>query len=212
MGLAYGPLSKISTAPVTVVDAWVASGTMQNKIGFRACPYSQAANSWVDFGNTDGYTKCGNSGPVAYTISPVKSYYTINLQAVRVNGIVASFPSAFQVTDYGQVGGYVKAWSVLDSCSSMISIPSVVLGVLQAAVLASNGLPSYLTTQNKADFVGGNIAATGTFVWSRFPTISFDMPSDAGYPMGVNATLRLTLGPQQYIQQDSTGFCILDLI
>lgn len=117
----YASLSDFTTAPVTLVDSWVASGAMKNKVSFKACPYALIQYAWIDFGSTTAYTDCGaGSGPIVTTISPIKSYLTLNVVNIYVGGDRILLPAVFQTKDYSQIGGDIKAWSILDSCSASI--------------------------------------------------------------------------------------------
>lgn len=111
MGLAYGILSKATSSPKTAMEAFAASGKiMKNEIGIQGCQASLIENSWIDFGNTDGYNKCGFTGPVAYTISPVQSYHTVNIVNIFISSVKVELPASFQTTAGGLYGFGTKAW------------------------------------------------------------------------------------------------------
>jgi hypothetical protein len=61
MGLAYSNISKLKP---NIVDEWSSNNQIKNQIGFHACPYEFPRDSWIDFGNAEGYNNCGFNGPV----------------------------------------------------------------------------------------------------------------------------------------------------
>lgn len=111
MGLAYDTMSKFP--PQAISSILRSNKTFQNKIGFHACPYEYLANSWMEFGNVEQYRANCGAGELAWTTSPKKSYYTLNIINIYVNDKSVTLPAAFQTTSSSQWGGNSKAWSIL---------------------------------------------------------------------------------------------------
>ncbi|KAJ8327011.1 hypothetical protein QVD99_005121 [Batrachochytrium dendrobatidis] len=205
LGIAYPSLASYRVTPSTVIDAWVASGTMpKNEIAFHACPYSMINQSYVDFGNTDPSYKCSSNGvPVVWAYSPARTYFTLDIRAISVNSVPVTLPSTFQ-----NVMGYNK-WSFIDSCTSVIVLPGAVITTLVNAIRSSGGLPSDLASSSYlSDFLAGNIGVKPAqpFQWSKLPSVSFDITSDQTISGSQNATFKITLGARQYIQPNVNGY------
>jgi hypothetical protein len=119
IGLAYATLSDYPlNGPRSMIDAFVSSGSTKNRIAFKMCPYALLSYSWIDFGASTPYRECGSNGPLAITISPSKTYLTVNVVGLYVNAERIALPAVFQTSDPSQIGSNGKAWSILDSCSS----------------------------------------------------------------------------------------------
>ncbi|KAH6585586.1 hypothetical protein BASA50_001195 [Batrachochytrium salamandrivorans] len=206
LGIAYPVFASYNVAPATAVDAWFAAGAIpKNEIAFHACPYSLSSQSYIDFGNTQPTYACSSNGvPVVWAYSPVRSYFTLDIRSISINSSPVSLPSTFQT-----VSGYRK-WSLIDSCTSVLMVPKVVVSSLLAAVRSSGGIPSDLAASSYySDFLNGNVGVipNNAFHWEKLPTLSFDITSDQMTTVGSkNATFRITLGPKQYIQPDDNGY------
>lgn len=210
MGLGYDALSTATTAPKTVLDAFVLSSKIRNKIGFFGCPYSKSTSSWIDFSaETGDPDNCGTPALIGKTISPSKSYLTLNVMAVYVNSASIALPASFQGPDSSQIGGSIKSWSILDSCTSLIYVTSGVATALKSAIMESGGLSSHFTTSESTSFLEGNsYSISGVFNLNVFPTLSFEIESSELVSNNTYGSFRLVLGPSQYIQKDDTGACI----
>ncbi|OAJ36958.1 hypothetical protein BDEG_21053 [Batrachochytrium dendrobatidis JEL423] len=205
LGIAYPSLASYRVTPSTVVDAWVASGTMpKNEIAFHACPYSMTNQSYVDFGNDDPSYKCSSNGvPVVWAYSPARTYFTIDVRAISIDSVPVTLPQTFQ-----NGIGYNK-WSLVDSCTSVMILPGSVITALVNAIQSSGGLPSDLASSpHLSNFLSGSIGIRPVqpFQWSKLPSISFDITSDQIRPGGQNATFKITLGARQYIQPNANGY------
>lgn len=205
LGLGYAPLSSAPSSPYTILDAWVLNG-MKNQIGYRACPYTMKSQSYMDFGNSDVYSACGTVGPVVTTLSPRKTYMTLDLKSISVAGAKTSLPANFQPF----ITSVVRTWSIFDSCSSLISIPAAPLLIFKSAILASGALPSFLNENQKSQFLDGTIAfnaQSSTINWSQLPELSFELGVYDPSAPTVSRTFQLVLGPRQYIQASEDGYC-----
>ena len=207
IGFGFSSLSSFSDEPRSIFDALAISNQLNRQVGFRACPYSSTNKGWIDIGNTEGYNNCGLNGPVAYIQVPTKTYHTVNILSISVNDVPVSLPSTFQTTDNSLVGGSQKAWSFFDSCSSVIRVPSVVLTSLQSAIKSSTGL-SFLTTTQLNNFLSGSTGfkTSSQIQFDALPKFTVEMASKTS-----TETVKLILGPRQYIQTDSDGYCKLPL-
>lgn len=201
LGLGYAGLSTAPNAPFTLLDAWVQNG-MTDQIGFRACPYTRENQSYIDFGNTEVYSACGVTEPVATTRSPEKSYMTLDVKSISVNGVKTVLPMDFQSLNAKSE----RTWSILDSCTSQIKIPAGPLDTLQNTIIASNGMPAALTDDQVQEFLmGTRTIAEGVndqFIWTHLPAVSFELATNS-----TPGTFNLILGPRQYIQRGPDGFC-----
>ncbi|KAJ3256925.1 hypothetical protein HK103_005043 [Boothiomyces macroporosus] len=206
VGLGFPILAAIQSSPQTIMDAFYASGQIsQKQVAIHGCPYSQVSQAYIDIGNTSPYQSCSN---VSATITmPYKSYYTVDVRAVYVGGNLVSLPSSFQSFTTNQYGG--RYWSFMDSCNSDISLPQSVLYALQTAVQNSGGLPLQITTSGYlTQWLNSEVrisVSSNSFIWSALPTLAFNVSTG-----GLNPTIvQFVLGPQQYIQADSSGYCKL---
>ncbi|KAI8918073.1 aspartic peptidase domain-containing protein [Entophlyctis helioformis] len=210
LGIGYPMLSQFSFVPETVVDAWHASGTLRkNEVAFHACPYNQIQDSYIDFGNDDPTYECNPSGvPIAWAKCPVKSYFTLDIRNISVSGKQVTLPSQFQTIEPRLYGGNVKAWSIIDSCSSLLRIPTVVNNALKAAVKSSGAMPTAMTSTQVDSFLAATTSYTISTLlkWNKLPNITFDIVSDE-MVNGTSRVFSIVLGGRQYIQCDNDGYC-----
>ncbi|KAJ1339203.1 hypothetical protein BSLG_006341 [Batrachochytrium salamandrivorans] len=178
--------------------------------------FQQTTNPVFTSGSTTSQGLLGIAYPVfaSYNVAPatavdawfaaVRSYFTLDIRSISINSSPVSLPSTFQT-----VSGYRK-WSLIDSCTSVLMVPKVVVSSLLAAVRSSGGIPSDLAASSYySDFLNGNVGVipNNAFHWEKLPTLSFDITSDQMATVGSkNATFRITLGPKQYIQPDDNGY------
>jgi hypothetical protein len=203
IGLGYSDLAFPPYSPKTILDALLGNG--KNAFGFHGCPYERSSESWIEFG-ADNYTTCG---PIQYTISPIKSYVTINIINIYIQDTAVSLPLAFQTTDSILVGGDAKAWSILDSCSSLTYVPQQIITDLTNYILENGGLPSVLQTDfTKRKFLNGDISVALESVpkWHLLPTITIETVLDAAISSNSTGSLKLVLGPKHYIQSNGQGW------
>jgi hypothetical protein len=198
LGLGFRELSTAQNSPYSVMDSWYESGALnKNEIGFHGCPYQREEESYIDFGNELTFKGCSNKSA---TINiPVMSYYNVDIQSIKVNNIKSKLPEDFQNTGY-------MYYSILDSCTSLITLPSSVVLDLQQAMLSSGGLSPRLTSSDSfKSWFDGEIAL---FLGSTY--LDFDRLPDITIQLASNRTdykdVSLTLGPRQYIQIDSDGY------
>ncbi|KAH6582318.1 hypothetical protein BASA61_008602 [Batrachochytrium salamandrivorans] len=210
MGIAYPSLSQFSFSPPTVVDAWYAQKTIsKNEIAFHACPYDRIAEAYIDFGNDSPSIECNPSGaPIAWALSPSRSYFTMDVRNISVNDQMIILPKTFQTTDSGLIGGDIKAWSFIDSCSTLIHVPAVVNTALKQAIVASGALSSALTPTIVENLLSGTYAySISSYInWTALPTLSFDIVSDQSVG-GFSKILTIVLGGHQYLQCDQNTYC-----
>ncbi|KAJ3272275.1 hypothetical protein HDV01_005814 [Terramyces sp. JEL0728] len=204
IGLAFPVLAAIKSSPQTVMDAFYNSGKIaQKQVAIHGCRYSEISQAYIDIGNTSPFTSCSN---VSATITmPYKSYYTVDVRAVYIGGALSALPSTFQSATVNQYGG--RYWSFMDSCNSDIGLPQSVLANLQTALANSGGLPYQLTSSGYlSQWLNGEIrmsVSSSSFNWAKLPTLAFNVSTGGLFP----TIVQFVLGPQQYIQADSTGYC-----
>ncbi|KAK6099107.1 hypothetical protein MT418_000563 [Batrachochytrium dendrobatidis] len=210
LGVAYHPLSQLSFSPPTVMDAWYAQGSIKNnEIAFHACPYSQMADAYIDFGNDSPSYDCNPSGlPIAWALCPSKSYFTMDIRNISVSNQQVILPSNFQTTDPSLIGGKYKAWSFIDSCSSLIHVPAVVNTALKNAIISSGALSNQLSSTVVNNLLSGTYAYSITpyINWTALPTLSFDIVSDQTDGT-LSKVFTVTLSGQQYLQCDQNAYC-----
>ncbi|KAI8914220.1 aspartic peptidase domain-containing protein, partial [Gorgonomyces haynaldii] len=199
VGLAYGNLASVSSSPYTIFDAMVLSNpSMKNQVGFMGCPYFSTNSGWIDIGSDTTYTSCGANGPSAFAQSPTADFYTIDVKNFYVNSNAVQLPASFQSTRY----------SIIDSCTSLVIVPTAAYNALVTAIRASNGLPSSFGTTEKNNFLSNSYGygvSVNSFNWAVLPTFTVETVSNQtsnGSPL----SLKLTLGPKQYIQRDADGY------
>ncbi|KAJ3326160.1 hypothetical protein HDV06_000036 [Boothiomyces sp. JEL0866] len=203
MGIGFGSLASVTDAPLTVTDAFYSSGAVsKNQIAIHGCPYAYLTNAYIDFGNTRAFSSC-SSISVTFTF-PYDSYYTVDVRGISIGGKAVTLPTTFQGASKNYLGG--RDWSILDSCTSLISIPTSAFNSLKTAITNSNGLPSIIqSSQYLSDWLNGNInvhASSSDFKWNLLPTIDFTLSTGGSSP----SLVHIILGPQQYIQADSDGY------
>jgi hypothetical protein len=202
MGLAFESLSSAPSPPFSVVDAWLEQRAIsKNQIAFHGCPYTREAQSWIDIGNETPYTGCGNQ---SVTINmPYKSYYNLDVQGISVGGIPLPLPTTFQ-----PMGNSRRRYSILDSCTSMILLPSSITLGFQDMLKNSTAFSRTLRTNFYFEqWINGDILMSNLqnhIDFSMLPNITFEIATGR---KDYNST-KLVLGPRQYIQVDNDGFCI----
>ncbi|KAJ3326161.1 hypothetical protein HDV06_000037 [Boothiomyces sp. JEL0866] len=203
VGLAFPVLAAIQSSPQTIMDAFYNAGQINKKqVAIHGCRYSEISHAYIDIGNTSPFSSCSNA--VATISMPYKSYYNLDIRAIYIGGVLTTLPSTFQSSSTNQYGG--RYWSFMDSCNSDISLPPSVLSSLQTAIKNSGGLPSQLTSSGYLNqWLNGEIrmsVSSNSFNWSLLPSIAFNVSTG-----GLNPTIvQFVIGPQQYIQADSTGY------
>jgi hypothetical protein len=202
VGMGYKQLSSFQSEPYSMLDAMVNSNKIKNIVSFRACPSQRLQDSWIDIGNMEKYSDCG--GNIAFTYSPSKSYHTVNILNIYVDAVQVKLPSTFQNVDTS-IGRY----SIIDSCSSYLYVPSSVMDDLRVSIKLSGGLPSKIRNDQSflELFLKTQIATSlDDFDWKKLPTLTFETVSDQ-ITTWQNKTLKIVMGPEQYIQ-NINGFCI----
>ena len=194
-GIAFPSISRNSAnKPATIIDGWYQSGVIpKNVVTFHGCPYSRESEAWIDFGNSTPYTACGN---IQATVKvPSASYFNLNITDVTVNGSSIPLQSDFQT----------RLFSILDSCTSNILVPSYIYDFLRDQIVGYFGLSLDLQSSAEFDqFMNGEIRLEldeSAFIWDKLPNISVTLAS--GFDQYSSVTL--VIGPRQYIQVDETG-------
>jgi hypothetical protein len=169
LGLGYSSLTSVSEPPYTLFDAWVTNSTyLKNEIGMKGCPYSLIYSSWIDFGNVNGYEthpKCGHILKMT-SVSPSKSFYTINVVGISINSKTQILNTRFQK----------KQWSMADSCTSHLILPAAIVTAFKAELILSGGLTmDGLDETMTKSFAAGEIrirCSKSDFKWSKLPILS----------------------------------------
>jgi hypothetical protein len=202
MGLGFSALSSASSTPFSVMDAWFDQKVIpKNEIAFHGCPYSRESQSWIDFGNETPYVGCGNQ---SVTVNmPTKTYYNLDLQRILVGGNSLPFPTTFQ-----SGSGSSRKYSILDSCTSLILLPLSTVNAFRTALRESGAFSQTFQSNLYFDqWIDGEILFSNLHLhidYSLLPNITFEIATGRN---DYNST-QLVLGPRQYIQIDTSGFCI----
>lgn len=197
LGVAFSSLATPVMAANNLMDAWVEGGKVKrNQIAFHGCPYSRENQSWIDFGNETPFDKCGN---VSATIKmPRKTYYTVDLYSVLINGEQTTLPATFQQ----------KKDSILDSCTSLIYLPLAIVEAFRDTLVSSDAFSYALTSSSYFPnwIVGKSSLKLGVadIDFSLLPNVTFVLASEN------KTTVSLVLGPRHYIQADAQGYCNSD--
>lgn len=169
IGLAFPALSQFPTEPKTLFDAWVsrAGGSIKNQIGFYGCPYSLIEQSWIDFGNTEPMNDTYSSFVKATAQSPALDFYNIDIRGILLGESRLSLPTSFQRGSY----------SIVDSCTTVILLPSKIANSFQKRILNSGGFDSLqLTDSMLISFILGEITVlcpSSVFKWELLPSLTF---------------------------------------
>ena len=82
----------------------------------------------------------------------------------------------FQFHDASQVGGNVRAWSILSSCSPTLGLPVPVVVALKRAIIKSNAFSNSLSQRQLIDFLNGTpYIFDSDPMFDLLPTLGFDM-------------------------------------
>jgi hypothetical protein len=201
MGLGFQILSSVSSAPYSVMDAWFEQGSIpKNEVVFHGCPYRLESQSWIDFGNETPYKSCSNQ---SVTIKmPSKSYFTLDLQKFSIGGIEIPFPSTFQ-----SGRNPFRKFSILDSCASLIILPSSLVSRIIETLKNSRGFSNSLSNNFYFDaWLKGEVLLSNLephIDYPNLPNITFQIATGSSE----YNTTELVLGPRQYIQSDADGYC-----
>ncbi|KAH6563921.1 hypothetical protein BASA83_012904 [Batrachochytrium salamandrivorans] len=203
LGLAYASAANYKPKQGTVLDAWHNSGTMaKNQFAFHACPYDKIDQSYIDFGNSEPVSKCGSSTePNVWTKSPSTSLITMKLSAIYIDDTSIELPRMFQS------GVKIEDWAVIDTCTTVMTLPKNIVLALQEKIRSSGGLPSGLTLEKSNDLLSGNMALSSNnlFNWDKLPKLTFEARSDETNSGSVVSTFNITLSARQYFRANSKG-------
>ncbi|KAI9355682.1 aspartic peptidase domain-containing protein, partial [Zopfochytrium polystomum] len=190
MGIAFDSLA---VSPLTVVTAMVQSGSFKSDaIGFRGCPATSDSPSVIDWGNEEKNLTCTQNGaPLGWAAVGSKSYYNLNVKSVAVAGKDITLPTDWQTSDT----------SIIDSCTTLLLLPSAVFDVFVAKIKATGELQAAgLSSTDVDDFLYSQAGLPMDVNYSKLPEISFSLD-------GLNGEIiTLILTGRGYIQGDGTGY------
>lgn len=206
LGVGFPSLSSATLqSPRTVMDAWFNEGQIAKKqLAMHGCTYSREDQSFFDIGNDSPYQPKKTCANWSATIGiPSPTYFNLDILEISFGAVPVPLSFNWQTRS----GGF-KTYSILDSCTSLILLPSYIVEYLKNQVYNSGGLsPSILNSvyfQNWIDGIWSVSWDPKSFNWELLPTVSFTIKSQATNYQNVT----LVLGPRQYIQVDKTGnFC-----
>ena len=197
IGLAY-PYPTLLRGADSLVHFWSSSTVLSKyQIAFHGCTADNIANSYVDFGNDTAFT--GGSSATAVRIKmPIKSYFTVNIVEILIAGNPATLTGTWQANN---------DWSVFDSCTTKIYIPSLAFSAFKAAITSSGGLSTTLQNDPKLSFYLNGLGfnsnpgftnpyTSSDFIWNKLPSLSFKIKTY----VTSNSYATLTIGPKHYLQ------------
>ncbi|KAI8900866.1 aspartic peptidase domain-containing protein [Globomyces pollinis-pini] len=197
-GVGFPFLSSNVTEPNTLLESWYKNNVIQkNEVAFHGCPYHMEKESWIDIGNETPYSDCGNQS-VTFDVQ-FESYYTLNVTAIAIANQSVALPVEFQGT---YPNGFRK-WSILDSCTSIILVPDLVMNSFVMALIESYAFPLELAAdENFLEFLNGNVGYSfeeKDIAWDLLPSLSFSLSTSIG-------NVDLVLGPRNYLQATTEGY------
>ena len=201
MGFGYPALSRGGD---TVVDSFFTKNLIsKNQVAFLGCPPTELSNSYIDIGNDTSYSACGSS-PVKVSILS-QTYHTLDVLDFAVAGASIGLPKSASAW---QKSGY----SIIDSCTTLITLPSATFTSITTAILNSGGFSNkFLQATSSADrlkFVKGEVYFSASaftsadFLWSKLPSFSVTVAVD----QTTNSNVTITLGPKQYLMKDADNY------
>ncbi|OAJ43891.1 hypothetical protein BDEG_27204 [Batrachochytrium dendrobatidis JEL423] len=214
-GFGYTSLSK-HHPQITAMNTLYNDGVISNnEIGIQLCPYDILHESFINIGNTDVTAKCGTDGSsVAWVNSPTNDRHTVNIKNILINGEEVELPAEFQK----KVENGRTLYSVIQTCSTFMYFPRVVVKALIDAILDSNAITVKKTVfsnkLNKKEVKRifwehyAMLESGFNIDWNKLP--SFTIVMFAQNPVtddNRNSVVKITLGPKDYIQRyDSEKF------
>jgi hypothetical protein len=204
IGVGFPSLSAATLAsPQTVMDAWFNSGQIEKKqLAIHGCTYERESESYIDIGNESLYEPAGCTNFSATIGIPSPSYYNLDILQITFANSVVPLNSAWQTVKVSTQ--LYRRYSVLDSCTSVILLPTYMVTLLKNQVIASGGLSAILGNVYLNDWLNGMSGVAwnpNSIKWELLPEVSLTIKSQTTNQKNVT----LVLGPRQYIQLDDTG-------
>ncbi|KAI8840526.1 aspartic peptidase domain-containing protein [Chytridium lagenaria] len=210
LGLAYDTLSVNQVTPLTFLTAMVSNRTLlHDRVALRGCPASSNSTSYIDWGAEDPTLTCPIFSPTQTTTSsftsiPSPLYSEPNLAWAKVTQKVHHTVSVTKVSIDGKeiTNERFQADAVVDSCTTLLLMPTFIVNALVNAVNASNvlqdaGVSEYAGRRFLTDLYSLSMSKY-TLNFTRLPSFSLHLPSTAGI-------IQLTLQGSDYIQSDGQG-------
>jgi hypothetical protein len=198
IGLGFKALSSSKDSPYSLPDSWFQSGQIpKNQFAFHGCPYSKENQSWIDFGNETPYIGCGDE--MVYVKIPKQTFFTLDIHDFLINGQIVDKPTQFQTE------GVFDQYSVLDSCTSLIYLPKIIITNLVTQMIASGGFHQKLIGSHYfQNWIEGTVSV------KLKHKVNFDLLPNIGFQIATGRPdyeyVTLTIGPRQYIQIDIDGY------
>ncbi|KAK5670966.1 hypothetical protein QVD99_002737 [Batrachochytrium dendrobatidis] len=206
-GIGYSSLSKHHSR-ITAIDVLYNGGFISNnEVGLQLCPYEMTSNSFINIGNTDVTAKCGTDGKsVAWIQSPTTDHHTVNIKSILVNDKQVDLPEEFQqVVENGRT-----LYSYLQTCSTYMIFPKVVVATLVDAIVGSNAITfksmfsKKLSKREIENIFSQNYAmpeSTYNIDWEKLSTITITVFAQTPVTVGnYNGVVKIKLGPRDYMQ------------
>ncbi|KAJ8324720.1 hypothetical protein O5D80_006959 [Batrachochytrium dendrobatidis] len=215
-GFGYPLLSKHHSR-ITAMDILYSNNVIpNNEISIQLCPYDMTSDSFINIGNTEITAKCGTDGKsVAWIQSPTTDHHTVNIKNILVNDKQVDLPEEFQqVVENGRT-----LYSYLQTCSTYMIFPKVVVATLVDAIVGSNAIifksmfSKKLSKREIENIFWENhpmIESTYNIDWEKLSTITITVFSQTPVTDdNRNSVVKIKLGPRDYIQRyDSEDYLL----
>ncbi|EGF81796.1 hypothetical protein BATDEDRAFT_87250 [Batrachochytrium dendrobatidis JAM81] len=213
-GFGYPLLSKHHSR-ITAMDILYSNNVIpNNEISIQLCPYDMTSDSFINIGNTEITAKCGTDGKsVAWIQSPTTDHHTVNIKNILVNDKQVDLPEEFQqVVENGRT-----LYSYLQTCSTYMIFPKVVVATLVDAIVGSNAIifksmfSKKLSKREIENIFWENhpmIESTYNIDWEKLSTITITVFSQTPVTDdNRNSVVTIKLGPRDYIQRYDSEDC-----
>ncbi|OAJ45431.1 hypothetical protein BDEG_28571 [Batrachochytrium dendrobatidis JEL423] len=210
-GFGYPSLSK-HHPPTTVLDTLYSNNVIpNNEIGIQLCPYGMRSKSFINIGNTEITAKCGTDGrSVAWVNSPTNDHHTVNIKSILVNDEPVDLPEEFQQV----VKDDHTLYSVVETCSTYMYFPKVVVTALVKAIVDSDAITikknifkdeRKLTPEEIDDIFWKHylmVRSNFHIDWIKLPTFTITMYAQTPVTDdNHDSVVKIKLGPKDYIQR-----------
>ncbi|KAL2911656.1 hypothetical protein HK105_208864 [Polyrhizophydium stewartii] len=149
LGLAPAATALYVTSPPTVLDALVASGSINTtNVGIRTCYVDNSYNSFFEIGPSGLSSQCEAADPkIAWINSPVQSSFALNVRTISVGGVPVQLSPSFQANG---------AWPKIETCENYILLPTEAFAAFKNAIIANGGMPPGFSSYADDFFAGRN--------------------------------------------------------
>ncbi|KAI9355675.1 aspartic peptidase domain-containing protein [Zopfochytrium polystomum] len=210
LGIAFDSIASYSgAAPRSFLSALVSSSLIKkDRVAFRGCPATSTSTSYVDWGAEEpDLAACKKStdpktdvpGILGWAAVVDAAHYAVDVRAISLT--TAGATASVALPAHWQEG--LNSDSIVDSCTTILYLPTVAQQALVKAVKASGALKDAgLNAKGVTGFLEelAGVPAQTKIDYTLLPKLTFTL---AGYPSGV---VNVTLTGKNYIQGDGNGW------